>query len=86
VPGACADIGDPCRRWWQMSFQDLDGSGELQQAGTTLQPMLLVTIHVVLKSPHRRRVIPHGSSVLRNPVNTPADSNLVVFVGRDLNA
>src|SRR5215207_4564110 len=74
-PRACADVGDPCRRWWQMSLQHLDGSGELQQAGTTLQPILLVAIHVMLKSPLRRRVIPHGSSVLRNPVKTPANSN-----------
>src|SRR5215204_3228330 len=83
-PGTCADIGDPCRRWWQMSLQDLDGSGELQQAGTTLQPILLVAIQVMLKSPLRRRVIPHGSSVLRNPVKTSAKSvrNTLMIVER----
>ena len=31
-------------------LQDLDGSGDLQQAGTTLQPIVLVAIRVMLKS------------------------------------
>ena len=48
-------------------LQDLDGSGDLQQAGTTLQPIVLVAIRVMLKGPFGRRVMPHGSSVPRNP-------------------
>jgi hypothetical protein len=52
-----------------MSLQDLDGSRELQQARTTLQPILLLTLRVVLKSPFRPRVIPHASSVLETRSN-----------------